>query len=142
MVSVVVDYAERRSNFVAAVTHELKTPLTAIRMYAEMLRDGLVPTEAKRARVLRARITDESERLSRLIDNVLEFARLERGRRELSLRAGALGARAGGGGREARARTRRARASRSSWRSSPGCRRCASTATRCSRCSSTWSTTR
>jgi signal transduction histidine kinase len=87
MVSVTVGYAERRSNFVAAVTHELKTPLTAIRMYAEMLRDGLVPNEAKRAEYTRT-ITDESERLSRLIDNVLEFAKLERGRRELSLSAG------------------------------------------------------
>ena len=44
MVTVVVRYAERRSNFVAAVTHELKTPLTAIRMYGEMLRDGMVPS--------------------------------------------------------------------------------------------------
>ena len=87
MVSVTVGYAERRSNFVAAVTHELKTPLTAIRMYAEMLRDGLAPNEAKRAEYTRT-ITDESERLSRLIDNVLEFARLERGRREVSLQAG------------------------------------------------------
>ncbi|HVN40357.1 MAG TPA: HAMP domain-containing sensor histidine kinase [Myxococcota bacterium] len=87
MVSVTVGYAERRSNFVAAVTHELKTPLTAIRMYAKMLRDGLAPTEAKRAEYTRT-ITDESERLSRLIDNVLEFARLERGRRDLSLSAG------------------------------------------------------
>ncbi|HEX5067554.1 MAG TPA: histidine kinase dimerization/phospho-acceptor domain-containing protein [Myxococcota bacterium] len=89
MVSVAVGYAERRSNFVAAVTHELKTPLTAIRMYAEMLRDGLVPSEEKRAEYTRT-ITDESERLSRLIDNVLEFARLERGRRDLELRAGPL----------------------------------------------------
>jgi signal transduction histidine kinase len=87
MVSVVVGFAERRSNFVAAVTHELKTPLTAIRMYAEMLRDGLVPNDAKRGEYYRT-ITDESERLSRLIDNVLEFARLERGSRELTMRAG------------------------------------------------------
>jgi signal transduction histidine kinase len=87
MVAVVVGFAERRSNFVAAVTHELKTPLTAIRMYAEMLRDGLVPGDAKRDEYYRT-ITDESERLSRLIDNVLEFARLERGKRELNLRAG------------------------------------------------------
>ena len=48
MVAVVVGFAERRSNFVAAVSHELKTPLTAIRMYGEMLRDGMVPSEAKR----------------------------------------------------------------------------------------------
>ena len=43
MVAVAVGFAERRSNFVAAVSHELKTPLTAIRMYGEMLRDGIVP---------------------------------------------------------------------------------------------------
>lgn len=80
--AVAVQYAERRGNFVAAVTHELKTPLTAIRMYAEMLRDGLVPGEGKR-REYYGTITDESERLSRLVDNVLEFSRLESGRRDL-----------------------------------------------------------
>ncbi len=82
MASVVVDYAERRSNFVAAVSHELKTPLTSIRMYAEMLRDGLVPGDAKRDEY-HATIADESERLSRLIENVLEFSRLEKDGREL-----------------------------------------------------------
>jgi hypothetical protein len=45
MVGVTVGFAERRNNFVAAVSHELKTPLTAIRMYAEMLRDGIVPSD-------------------------------------------------------------------------------------------------
>jgi signal transduction histidine kinase len=89
MTRVVVDYAERRSNFVAAVSHELKTPLTSIRMYGEMLRDGLVPSEEKRAEYY-ATITDESERLSRLIDNVLEFSRLEQNRRDLSLVVGSL----------------------------------------------------
>lgn len=78
MVAVVVQFAERRSRFAASVSHELKTPLTSIRMYAEMLRDGLVPSEAKRAEYYHT-ITDESERLSRLIDNVLEFSRIERG---------------------------------------------------------------
>jgi signal transduction histidine kinase len=86
-VSATVDFAERRSNFVAAVTHELKTPLTAIRMYAEMLRDGLVGAEEKRAEYY-GTITDESERLTRLIDNVLEFSRLERGQREMSFSVG------------------------------------------------------
>ncbi len=90
MVAVAVGYAERRSNFVAAVSHELKTPLTAIRMYGEMLRDGMVPTDAKRAEYYRT-ITSESERLSRLIDNVLEFARLEKGTREMRLSIGPLG---------------------------------------------------
>ncbi|MGH7289190.1 MAG: sensor histidine kinase, partial [Myxococcota bacterium] len=74
-------FAERRSDFVASVSHELKTPLTAIRMYAEMLRDGMVPSEEKRKSYLGS-ITAEAERLSRLIGNVLEFSRLERGARK------------------------------------------------------------
>jgi len=80
-ISAELHFAERRSNFVAAVSHELKTPLTAIRMYAEMLRDGMVPSEEKRQSYL-ASITAEAERLSRLIGNVLEFSRLERGARK------------------------------------------------------------
>ena len=90
MVSVVVHFAERRNNFVAAVTHELKTPLTAIRMYAEMLRDGMVRDDAKREEYYNT-ITDESERLSRLIDNVLEFSRLERDSRSMDWVVGAPG---------------------------------------------------
>jgi signal transduction histidine kinase len=89
MTRVVVDYARRRSDFVAAVSHELKTPLTSIRMYGEMLRDGLVPSDAKRSEYY-GTITDESERLSRLIDNVLEFSRLEQDRRPLALVVGGL----------------------------------------------------
>jgi signal transduction histidine kinase len=58
-------------------------------MYGEMLRDGLVPSEEKRAEYY-ATITDESERLSRLIDNVLEFSRLEQKRRDLRLVVGSL----------------------------------------------------
>jgi signal transduction histidine kinase len=91
MVSVALHFAQRRSNFAAAVSHELKTPLTAIRMYAEMLRDGLVANDGKRAEYYRS-ISSEAERLSRLIDNVLEFSRLERGTRTLELRVGDVGA--------------------------------------------------
>jgi signal transduction histidine kinase len=90
MVAVTVGFAERRNNFVAAVSHELKTPLTAIRMYAEMLRDGIVPSEPKRQEYY-GTITSESERLSRLINNVLEFSRLEKGTRHMNLVAGSLG---------------------------------------------------
>lgn len=79
MVSVVVQFAERRSNFVAAVSHELKTPLTAIRMYSEMLRDGYVLNEEKRAEYYET-MAAESERLSRLIQNVLELSNLEHNR--------------------------------------------------------------
>jgi signal transduction histidine kinase len=89
MVAVTVGFAERKSNFVAAVTHELKTPLTAIRMYGEMLRDGMVASETKRDEYYR-HITQESERLSRLINNVLEFSRLEKGNREVALSPGAV----------------------------------------------------
>jgi two-component system, OmpR family, sensor histidine kinase VicK len=89
MVAVAVAFAERRSDFVAAVSHELKTPLTAIRMYGEMLRDGIVPSDAKRQEYYR-HITAESERLSRLINNVLEFARLEKGTRDVALTTGAV----------------------------------------------------
>ena len=73
-----LEYARRRSDFVAAVSHELKTPLTTIRMYGEMLRDGMVPT-SERQRAYHHTITMESDRLGRLIANVLELARLERG---------------------------------------------------------------
>ena len=89
MMAVMVGFAERRSNFVAAVSHELKTPLTAIRMYAEMLRDGMVPSEGKRDEYYR-HITVESERLSRLINNVLEFSRLEKGTRDVALVTGSV----------------------------------------------------
>jgi signal transduction histidine kinase len=84
MVTVAMAFAERRSDFVAAVSHELKTPLTAIRMYGEMLRDGIVASDAKRQEYYR-HITAESERLSRLINNVLEFSRLEKGTRDVTL---------------------------------------------------------
>jgi signal transduction histidine kinase len=87
MAAAVVSFAERRNDFVSAVTHELKTPLTSIRMYGEMLRDGVATDTDKQQRYYRI-ITAESERLTRLIDNVLELARLERNQRALSLTIG------------------------------------------------------
>jgi signal transduction histidine kinase len=84
MAAVRVRFAERRNNFVAAVSHELKTPLTAIRMYSEMLRDGMVEDEGKRQQYYDT-ITAETERLSRLINNVLELSRLERRERPVQL---------------------------------------------------------
>ncbi|OQA33984.1 MAG: Sensor histidine kinase YycG [Betaproteobacteria bacterium ADurb.Bin341] len=66
--------AAERVNFVNQVSHELKTPLTNIRMYAELLEDQLAEAEEKPRRYLGV-IIAESQRLSRLIANVLNFAR-------------------------------------------------------------------
>ena len=68
-----------KSEFVANVSHELKTPLALIRMFGEMLQSGRVTTDDKRQQYLEI-IVGESERLSALIENVLDFARVERGR--------------------------------------------------------------
>ena len=68
-----------KSEFVANVSHELKTPLALVRMFAEMLQSGRVQSDDKRKEYLDI-IVRESERLSALIENVLDFARLERGR--------------------------------------------------------------
>jgi signal transduction histidine kinase len=73
------ELSQQKSDFVSAVSHELRTPLTTIRMHAEMLRDGLV-SEAKRGR-FHEDLVAESVRLSRLVDNVLELSRIERGQR-------------------------------------------------------------
>ncbi len=71
--------SERRGAFVSAVTHELRTPLTTFRMYTEMLSDDMVPDEAKRRSYLNT-LRVEADRLSHLVENVLAYARLERGR--------------------------------------------------------------
>jgi signal transduction histidine kinase len=68
--------AQKKTDFVSNVSHELKTPLTSIRMFAEMMQGGNV-AEEKRPQYLRI-IVAEAERLTRLINNVLDFARLER----------------------------------------------------------------
>ena len=66
--------ARQQQNFVSAVSHELKTPLTSIRMYGEMLKSGWADDEKKQTYY--EYIFDEGERLSRLIENVLQLARL------------------------------------------------------------------
>lgn len=72
-----LEFAERQNNFISAVTHELKTPLTAIRMHGEMLQDGLVESPEKAQEYFRT-ITTQAERLSRLIGNVLWISNVER----------------------------------------------------------------
>lgn len=75
--------AVQKTSFVANVSHELKTPLTTIRLYSDLLEQGRVANAERRAEYLRT-IGRESERLSRLVNNVLDFSRLERGLRSLS----------------------------------------------------------
>lgn len=69
--------SQKRQDFVSAVTHELKTPLTSIRMYSEMLEDGWIKDPEKKQEYFH-QINKESGRLTRLIENVLQLARLEK----------------------------------------------------------------
>lgn len=72
--------ARRKTSFVANVSHELKTPLTTIRMYAELLVEGGVLQTDRQQHYLQV-IAGESQRLTRLVNNVLDFGRLEQGRK-------------------------------------------------------------
>ncbi len=72
-----IDLNKQRLNFVSSISHELKTPLTSILLYAEMLRENMVADEKKKASYYDF-IFFESERLSRLIANVLRLSKLER----------------------------------------------------------------
>lgn len=72
--------ASMRSQFVASVSHELKTPLTSIRAHAETLLMGRTSTPETTTDYLRT-IVSESERLTRLVDSVLEFSRIDQGRK-------------------------------------------------------------
>jgi two-component system, OmpR family, phosphate regulon sensor histidine kinase PhoR len=71
--------AALKSDFVANVSHELKTPLASVRMFGELLLTGRVPNEDKEREYLQI-IVGESERLTSLIDNVLDFAKVEKGK--------------------------------------------------------------
>jgi signal transduction histidine kinase len=75
----VLALSERRAAFVSSVTHELRTPLTTFRMYAEMLAREMVPSPERRREYLET-LRTEAERLTHLVENVLSYARLERGR--------------------------------------------------------------
>jgi len=79
--------AQKKDDFISAVSHELRTPLTSIRMYSEMLEKDWVKTEDKRSEYYRS-MRQESERLSRLIENVLDFSRIQRGRKKYTFSVG------------------------------------------------------
>ncbi|MBE0643314.1 MAG: hypothetical protein IH600_04485 [Bacteroidetes bacterium] len=73
-----------KSYFVSGVSHDLKTPLTSIKMFAELLEDQ-VPQESEDARRSLEIIQGECGRLARLINNVLDFTRMERGMMQYNL---------------------------------------------------------
>ena len=73
--------ARLRSDFISNVTHELKTPLTSIRLYAESLMMGRVKSASLQKEYLSV-VVNESERLKRMINNILEFSKMEKGKPE------------------------------------------------------------
>ncbi len=75
--------ARQKTDFVSNVSHELKTPLTAIRMFAELLSEGRAAPDKQRQYF--GIITAEAARLTRLINNVLDFARFDRGEKQFEL---------------------------------------------------------
>ncbi len=82
--------ALRKTDFVSNVSHELRTPLTSIRMFSELLAEDRISDPDRRRRAL-GTIASESARLSRLVEGVLDFSRLERNRRKYDLRPLDLG---------------------------------------------------
>lgn len=78
-----LDLSERRIRFVSAVTHELRTPLTTLRLYLDMLVNGMVREEKQRGEYLHT-LHAETDRLHRLVGNVLAFSRLENQRPRLN----------------------------------------------------------
>ncbi len=85
-----LDVARMKADFAASVSHELRSPITQIRLKGESLLLGLCDDREEEEAAYHA-IVRESERLSRLVDNVLDFAAIERGAKRYALRAGDLG---------------------------------------------------
>ncbi len=77
------ELARLRSDFVANVSHELRTPLSAIQIFSETLKQNKVASQDKQEQYLDT-IASESDRLARLVDNVLDFSRLERSAKDFN----------------------------------------------------------
>jgi signal transduction histidine kinase len=76
-----LELSRQKSDFVANVSHELKTPLALIRLFAETLELGRVPSDERKKQYYQV-INKESQRLAQLINNILDFSRIEAGRKE------------------------------------------------------------
>ena len=81
------ELSDLKSYFVSSVSHELKMPLTSIRMFAEIMNKRRSTLRAKESKEYLEIIEGESERLTRLIENILDFSRIERGTKEYSFDA-------------------------------------------------------
>ncbi len=86
----IIRLSNRRASFVTAVTHELRTPLTTFQMYVEMLSDGMLRDEEQSRHYLKT-LQAEAARLTHMVENVLAYARLERGRADGRAESIALG---------------------------------------------------
>ncbi len=84
-----ISLARQQQDFVSAVSHELKSPLTSIRMYGEMLKEGWADEDKRQSYY--EYIHDESERLSRLISNVLQLAKISRNEPQFDMRPSKVG---------------------------------------------------
>ena len=89
-VSKEMNLARQKSDFVANVSHELRTPLALIRLYAETLELGRLSAKEKYQEYFRI-IREESERLTALINNILDFSRIDAGRKEYEFQETNLG---------------------------------------------------
>lgn len=76
LLAATLSLSQRRGAFASAVTHEMRTPLTTFRMYSEMLASGMISDAPRRQEYLTTLVT-ESDRLGRLIENVMAYSRLE-----------------------------------------------------------------
>ena len=86
-----LELGKMKSDFVSTVSHEFKSPLTSIRQLAEMLQGGRVPSEERR-REYYHELVEQSERLSSLIDNILDFAKMEEGKKAFTFEKVSMGA--------------------------------------------------
>jgi signal transduction histidine kinase len=75
-----MELAKLKSDFVSTISHEFKSPVTSIRQLAEMLKTNRVPSEDRRERYYDV-LVEQSERLALLIDNILDFSKMEEGRK-------------------------------------------------------------
>jgi signal transduction histidine kinase len=86
-----IAFGDKQRGFASLVTHELRSPLTTFRLYAEMLAEGLVADEAKRATYLTT-LQKEADQMARTVENVITHARIESGRAQLARQRITVGA--------------------------------------------------